>query len=422
MQIRESLPSLGAGILKIREIPTAILIRSTNSKPLEKILATVYFYTPPVESDPQQTMYPHTAIALCEGLAELGFSLYAPRPYWRTSAQTNETLFKHDPDVTADDCDIVIFDSGMIQFHDGLEFILNLKPNSTQVRVLTHHTDQSSLDQHRLVTLYPKRFDLILSAHRCVDQKLPSNVKPWALGLSKRQLRELSHIPPFDQRERTLRYNFRHVGKMQSVRKAAQDLFYPISDAALPASFSAMGMPEEAYHHLMWKQTGRRHTPVFYEELMSVMATASFCGWFIPSWPRSQANPLFVLMWRLMRRFDLKGRRITQWDSWRFWEAMAAGCVSIHADFDKYGMALPVRPTNWEHYIGIDFDRAQDAIDRIVAEPAVLDRISVQGRAWVLDHYSPVPVAERFLRLIGQEAPRAAGSATLERRMVSARR
>jgi hypothetical protein len=380
-------------------------------------MSSVYFHTPPVETDPQQTMYPHTAIALCEGLAALGFSLYAPRPYWRTSAQTNETLFKHDPGVTADDCDIVMFDSGLIQFYNGLELILNLKPNPTQVRVLMHHTDQSSLDQRRLITLYPKQFDLILSAHRCVDQTLPANVKPWALGLAERQLRELANIPPFDQRERTLRYNFRHVGKMQSVRKAAHDLFYPISDAALPASFSAMGMPEEAYHHLMWKQTGRRHTPVFYEELMSVMATASFCGWFIPSWPHSQANLLFVLLWRLMRRFDLKGRRITQWDSWRHWEAMAAGCVSIHADFDKYGMALPVRPTNWEHYIGVDFDRPKDAIDRIIAEPAVLEHISVQGRAWVLKHYSPVPVAKRFLGLIGREVPRIAIPLTQERGM-----
>ena len=93
------------------------------------------------------------------------------------------------------------------------------------------------------------------------------------------------------------------------------------------------------------------------------------------------------------------------WDSWRFWEAMAAGCVSIHADFDKYGMALPVKPVNWEHYIGIDFDRPKDAVDRIIAEPEVLERISFQGRAFALKHYSPVPVAKRFLALIGREVP-----------------
>ncbi|GEO42564.1 hypothetical protein GGE65_003740 [Skermanella aerolata] len=370
-------------------------------------MPSVYFHTPPIETDPQATTYPHVAIALCEGLAALGFSLYAPRPYWRTSAQTNETLFKYDPRVGPDDCDIMLVESGLVQYYDGLELIRKLKPNPNQVRIFMHHTDHSSADQRRLSTLFAEKFDLVLSAHRSVDQALPSNVKPWALGLAQRQIRELTNVPPFASRERTLRYNFRHIGKMQSVRQAAQDVFYPISDAALPATFSAMGTPEEAYHNMMWKQTGRRHTPVFYEELMSVTATSSFCGWFIPSWPHDQSSPLFVLLWRLMRRFDTRSTRITMWDSWRFWEAMAAGCVSIHADFDKYGMALPVKPVNWEHYIGIDFDRPQDAVDRIIAEPEVLERISAQGRAFALKHYSPVPVAERFLGLIGREVPRA---------------
>jgi hypothetical protein len=212
------------------------LIQPNNPKPLEQVMSSVYFHTPPIETDPQQTMYPHTAIALCEGLAALGFSLYAPRPYWRTSAQTNETLFKHDPRVTADDCDIVMFDSGLIQFYNGLELILKLKPNPSQVRVLMHHTDQSSLDQRRLVTLYPKQLDLILSAHRCLDQTLPANVKPWALGLAERQLRELANIPPFDQRERTLRYNFRHAGKMQSEAVSFCQLpSQHVSDSLLPS-------------------------------------------------------------------------------------------------------------------------------------------------------------------------------------------
>ena len=110
-----------------------------------------------------------------------------------------------------------------------------------------HHTDHSSADQRRLAGLYAEKFDLVLSAHRSVDQTLPANVKPWALGLAQRQIRELTNVPPFSTRERTLRYNFRHIGKTQSVRQAAQDVFYPISDAALPATFSAMGTPEEAY-------------------------------------------------------------------------------------------------------------------------------------------------------------------------------
>jgi hypothetical protein len=69
------------------------------------------------------------------------------------------------------------------------------------------------------------------------------------------------------------------------------------------------------------------------------------------------------------------------------------------------------------YYIGVDFDRPKDAIDRIIAEPAVLEHISVQGRAWVLKHYSPMPVAKRFLGLIGREAPRIANPLTQDRGM-----
>ena len=62
-------------------------------------------------------------------------------------------------------------------------------------------------------------------------------------------------------------------------------------------------------------------------------------------------------------------------------------------------------PENWNHYIGIDFDRIDEAIDRIAAEPELLKEISMAGRAWVLEHYSPVPTALRFLETVGYPFP-----------------
>ena len=231
-----------------------------------------------------------------------------------------------------DDCDIVLVEFGAGSILRRTRADPEAEAQPAQVRVFMHHTDHSSADQRRLATLYAEKFDLVLSAHRSVDQTLPANVKPWALGLAQRQIRELTNVPPFAPRERTLRYNFRHIGKTQSVRQAAQDVFYPISDAALPATFSAMGTPEEAYHNMMWKQTGRRHTPVFYEELMSVTATSSFCGWFIPSWPHDQSSPLFVLLWRLMRRFDSRAAALrcgTAGASGKRWRRAASASMPI---------------------------------------------------------------------------------------------
>ncbi|WP_347237749.1 glycosyltransferase [Sphaerospermopsis sp. FACHB-1194] len=94
---------------------------------------------------------------------------------------------------------------------------------------------------------------------------------------------------------------------------------------------------------------------------------------------------------------------IVQWDSWRFWESLAAGCVTFHLDFDKYGLDIPVMPENWRHYIGIDLDNVPAAIDRIVDEPEILEKIALEGRRWAIENYSPVPTALRFLETIYQQ-------------------
>ena len=100
---------------------------------------------------------------------------------------------------------------------------------------------------------------------------------------------------------------------------------------------------------------------------------------------------------------NLQSKRIIQWDSWRFWKSLAAGCVTFHVDFEKYGLHLPVMPENWRHYIGIDLDNVQEAVERIADEPEIVERISTEGRLWALEHYSPVPTALRFLGIVGQQ-------------------
>jgi hypothetical protein len=101
--------------------------------------------------------------------------------------------------------------------------------------------------------------------------------------------------------------------------------------------------------------------------------------------------------------FDRQPSRAVQWDSFRFWEALCAGCVAFNIDLDRYGVRLPVFPRNWVHYIGIDLDHIDNCIERIHFEPNILERIAKDGRSWALDHYSPAAVARRFLRLIGLE-------------------
>ncbi|TVQ02372.1 MAG: glycosyltransferase family 1 protein [Balneolaceae bacterium] len=91
--------------------------------------------------------------------------------------------------------------------------------------------------------------------------------------------------------------------------------------------------------------------------------------------------------------------RILQYDSWRFWESLASGCVTLHADLEKYGAILPVMPKNGKHYIGIDFSDLNNSLKR-VEELHKYEEIGFNGRKWVLEHYSPEKIAKRFLNLI----------------------
>ena len=109
-------------------------------------------------------------------------------------------------------------------------------------------------------------------------------------------------------------------------------------------------------------------------------------------------------LFELIDRFDARPRRALQWDSFRFWESVAAGCAAFNIDLDYYGVSLPVMPTNGEHYIGVRFDAIDETIDRLAADPGWLERVGAQGRQWALDHYSPRALATRLLEWTGARA------------------
>jgi len=90
---------------------------------------------------------------------------------------------------------------------------------------------------------------------------------------------------------------------------------------------------------------------------------------------------------------------VYQWDSWRLWESLLAGCVTFHLDFNKYGFRLPVMPTNGVHYLGVDLDNPEQ-VDAVLGDEGTLAKVSEQARQWALAHYSPKAVAQRLLRLL----------------------
>ena len=200
----------------------------------------------------------------------------------------------------------------------------------------------------------------------------PSNCLTSVFGPSNRILRETLKIEKFENRKRRLIVNFRNNHRQlrynksllkiregylwidsgvmtvdNPLRQIAGEQFLPLIQHILPPDNTTEDFdksPSDSYHYLQWKQTGQRHYPSYYHHLKESTACACFGG--------------------AVTSNHLTGEPIVEWwDSWRFWESLAAGCVTFHVDFDKYGVQLPVMPENWRHYIGIDLDNMQDTVE-----------------------------------------------------------
>jgi hypothetical protein len=89
---------------------------------------------------------------------------------------------------------------------------------------------------------------------------------------------------------------------------------------------------------------------------------------------------------------------VLRWDSWRFWESLAAGCLTVHLDFQKYGLKLPVMPEPWVHYAPIDLDDISGSVDALMERRNQWADIAEAGRTWAIAHYAPKPTALRVLR------------------------
>ena len=88
-----------------------------------------------------------------------------------------------------------------------------------------------------------------------------------------------------------------------------------------------------------------------------------------------------------------------QWESFKLWEAFAAGTTVLMPRLESFGMRLPVMPTPWVHYVPISFEAAD--IDRLVndlqAGAVNLSKVGREGQRWALEHYTPLAYAKRFV-------------------------
>lgn len=370
----------------------------------------VFFYCRDEEANLQEDV-----IALAEGLNDLGVRHYANTNYWRSSTRPGDYLLRHDPAVSPDDCDVVVVSYTWPSWMHPGTFHVDTRPLPEGLfkagrRYRTVYMD--SHDGYRTVSWCPefRQFDVILRAKLNRRAWHPENMRPWVLGLNNRILEATANAAPFDQREHKLLVNFGASHPYShGTRELAAKHFESSARRLMTIDRTKddlTAVPAEPYDALMWRQTGHRFSRAYYERLKRSQAVACFCGDMIPAAPFRDPDRYLVgggrarvrrAMFEMLDRFDARPRRAMQWDSFRFWEALAAGCATFNIDLEYYGVTLPVMPVNGEHYFGVRFDDVESTIDRIVDDPPALERVARQGREWALTNYSPRALASRML-------------------------
>lgn len=366
------------------------------------MIASVYFFCCP-PGPPERSPYHHSLVAIAEGLRELGVPLFANRDYWPVAGG----FLLRESDVDFRDCDVVVFDSDFYLL--SLEHLLPpdlFDPGARYTLVFVDHGDGQHTDGMRPEL---RQAQVVLKSHYNRKFRNPSNYVPWQFGLTRRIMDAVAPRAAADRRPA-----FLHSARVShSLRHLAAQRIAPIFRALLEedatvddfADVSAMSPADRE----LWAQTGRRHYPAFYRRLSEVVACFAFGGHLLKFFS-DRDSVLEDVLYRINWRVPIFAHdRIFQFDSWRFWESMAAGCATVHVDLSHYGAVLPVMPTNGLHYVGVDFNDL-DGLQRTLRSQGRrwLDDTGAAGREWVLANYAPSSVAERFLDVVTarQRAPR----------------
>lgn len=367
----------------------------------------VYFYC---RDNPRA--YQDDVVVLAEGLQESGVEVFGNCNYWRRTPEADSWLVRHDPRVGPAACDIVVVSYGWPRWIDT-DFHVHETPLPPGLFAAGRGYRTAYLDLedgYNSCGFLPeyRQFDVVFRAKYNERCHHPANHLPWALGLSSRMITCTAGAPPWGERQRDILVNFNASHPyLHPAREMMERKFIPFAAAHFRVNRDRDDLkkePADAWDLLMWQQTQKRHSRGYYDRLARSQAVAAFCGELIPPAPHRPPYLVGGRRARLLRTgFDLLGHldprppRLIQWDSWRFWEALAAGCLVFNFDLPHFGVKLPVMPEDRVHYVAVRPDNAVSVLAQLTREPELAGRIAAQGRAWALEHYSPRALARRFL-------------------------
>lgn len=228
---------------------------------------------------------------------------------------------------------------------------------------------------------------LLFAAHGSRAAVKPGRRIPIAFGLTERLIARTESQLPMAERDQNALHSFRPT-LQQGVRALLDLAFVPDLQKVLPVEY--INIPPGHYIEALKKSAVCLcYGGDFYSQIQGN-------GWFDKNQPELAA----------LHRFQtLDAAAVLRWDSWRFWEALAAGCVAVHLDFEKYGFDLPVMPEPWVHYVPLDLADLKSSAAAVWDRREQWPDIGARGRAWAVEHYAPQPTAKRVLQAMAEVLP-----------------
>ena len=348
--------------------------------------------------------YPHSAVILAEGLSALGWEIASSVKDWVPEPGA-PALFPGN--ATFEGADLIVF---------GEEYFISqnsdrLPDAVSDVDIPMVFLDRSDLLRYTAWNSGPsmRRFDRIYRCHASSYFSYPDNVRPSVFGISKRIA--LACAGGSEERDGII-WNFRHTQYAHNTRIWAERHIKPVVREHLTMKTTLNGdaeAPADEYERLMRWQTDGKHFASYYDEMKRSLACSCFGGWFLLPIKQREGGPFCLKTRGLIRRLPITTKAIAQWDSWRLWEAFAAGTAVMHFNFDEYGFLLggPL-PLPMKHYIPVT-ERTVKELPDIVADRKLLLEIGRAGQEWAMKNYSSRAISLRVLEDLGL-APRGAFS------------
>jgi hypothetical protein len=352
----------------------------------------VYFFLHP-QGPPEDASYQHCAVAIGEGLRSIGMAYSSNIDYWLGATGP---LFRHEAGIGPEECAILVV-------NDEYDRIGTIPDHLFGGGRRTVYIDSSDGWRTRAEDRYYRRFDLVLRTHYNRHYRYPENIRPWAFGLTERIVAACKEPGPFGSREPRILSAFRVSHPVRNA--ASRVVLHQLSRRfSVDQEIDPPPRRESTGDYSLWAATGRRHYPQYFVRLQKSALCAAFGGYFAPGVFRSTESfgerALYAAYWRLAAR----SKTVMQFDSWRFWESLAAGCLTLQVDYDRYGCCLPEMPAAGIHYAGFDLGARDCASWVIDARDEELASAAESGREWCIRHYSPQATAQRLLSLLGEHA------------------